>query len=64
MEAQIHGVEAEVARIESLFANPEFFRSNGAQVTQLTIELEAAKEQATQLYARWEKLEALRAASV
>ncbi len=63
IEAHIHGVEAEVARIESLFANPEFFRSNGAQVTQLTVEVEAAKEKATQLYARWEVLEALRAAA-
>jgi ATP-binding cassette subfamily F protein uup len=63
IEAHIHGVEAEVARIEGLFANPEFFRTNGAQVTQLTIELEAAKEKATQLYARWEELEKIRAAA-
>ena len=63
IEAQIHGLEAEVARIETLFAQPDFFRKNGAQATQLTIELEAAKESATKLYARWEQLEALRAAS-
>jgi ATP-binding cassette subfamily F protein uup len=64
MEAQIHAVEAEVARIEGLFADPEFFRKNATKVNQLTHELEAAKEKVTQLYARWEKLEALRAASV
>ena len=63
MEAQIHAVEAEVARIEGLFADPEFFRKQGAQVNQLTHELELAKEKITQLYARWEKLEAVRAAS-
>ena len=63
IEAQIHGLEAEVARIETLFAQPDFFRKNGAQATQLTIELEAAKESATKLYARWEQLEAIRAAS-
>jgi len=63
MEAQIHAVEAEVARIEGLFADPEFFRKQGAQVNQLTHQLELAKEKNTQLYARWEKLEAVRAAS-
>ena len=60
MEAQIHSVEAEVLRIEGLFANPEFFRKQAAQVNQLTVELDAAKEKVTQLYARWEMLEALR----
>src|SRR5258706_3336251 len=64
MEAQIHAVEAEVARIESLFADPEFFRKHSAQVNQLTHELDAAKENVTKLYARWEELEAIRAASV
>src|SRR5439155_1028211 len=64
MEAQIHAVEAEVARIESLFADPEFFRKHATQVNQLTDELDAAKENVTKLYARWEELEAIRAASV
>ena len=64
IEAQIQGVEAEVARIETLFAQPDFFRKHGAQATQLTIELEAAKKSATKLYARWEELEKIRAASV
>ena len=63
MEAQIHAVEAEVARIEGLFADPEFFRTQGAQVNQLTHELETAKGKVTQLYARWEELEARRAAA-
>jgi ATP-binding cassette subfamily F protein uup len=61
--AQIHGMEAEVARIETLFAQPDFFRKHGAQATQLTIELEAAKKSATKLYARWEALEAIKSAS-
>jgi len=63
MEAQIHAVEAEVARIEGLFADPEFFRKHAAQVNQLTQELDAAKESVTKLYARWEELEAIRVAS-
>ena len=63
IEAMIHGVEAEVARIETLFAQPDFFRKHGSEATQLTIELEAAKGKAVKLYARWEELEALKAAS-
>jgi ATP-binding cassette subfamily F protein uup len=58
-----NAVEAEVARIESLFADPEFFRKHATQVNQLTTDLDAAKENVTQLYARWEQLEAIRAAS-
>jgi ATP-binding cassette subfamily F protein uup len=63
IEAQIHAVEAEVARIEGLFADPEFFRKNAAKVNQLTDELEAAKKNVTKLYSRWEELEAVRSAS-
>src|SRR5664280_1353565 len=60
MEAQIHAVEAEVARIEGLFAQPDYFRKHAAQANLLTDELEAAKQNVTKLYARWEELEALR----
>ena len=62
MEARIHAEEAEVARIEGLFADPEFFRKHATQVNQLTTELDAAKANVTGLYARWEELEAIRAA--
>jgi len=64
IEAQIHAVEAEVARIEGLFADPEFFRKHAAKVNDLTHELDAAKEMVAKLYSRWEELEAIRAASV
>jgi ATP-binding cassette subfamily F protein uup len=63
MEAQIHAVEAEVARIEGLFADPDFFRKHAAKVNRLTDELEAAKKNVTQLYSRWEELERVRSAS-
>jgi ABC transport system ATP-binding/permease protein len=59
IEAQIHAVEAEVARIEGLFADPEFFRKHAARVSQLTSELDAAKANVPKLYARWEELEAI-----
>jgi ATP-binding cassette subfamily F protein uup len=62
IEAQIQAAEAEVARIEGLFADPEFFRKQGAQVNQLTLELDATKETIAKLYARWEELEAIKAA--
>jgi ATP-binding cassette subfamily F protein uup len=63
IEEQIHAAETEVARIEGLFADPEFFRKQGAQVNQLTIELDATKENIAKLYARWEDLEAIKAAA-
>jgi ATP-binding cassette subfamily F protein uup len=63
VETQIHVVEAEIARIEGLFTDPEFFRKHAAQVNQLTDELEAAKANVIKLYARWEDLEAIKSAS-
>jgi ATP-binding cassette subfamily F protein uup len=63
MEVQIHATEAEVARIEGLFADPEFFRKHATQVNQLKDDLEAAKHKVTQLYARWEELEAVKVAA-
>jgi ATP-binding cassette subfamily F protein uup len=64
MEAQIQALEAEVARIEGLFADPEFFRKNAAKVNELTVELDAAKEKVAQLYARWEELEAIKTTTI
>jgi ATP-binding cassette subfamily F protein uup len=64
MEAQIHAVDEEIARIERLFASPDFHRTHATQTHQLTADLAAAKDKLTQLYARWEELEAIKAASV
>jgi ATP-binding cassette subfamily F protein uup len=63
MEEQIHALEAEVLRIEGLFADPEFFRKHAAQVSQLTHELDVAKANVPKLYARWEELEAIKTAA-
>ena len=63
MEAAILKDEESVARIESLFADPEFHSKHGAKTIELTSELETAKKQSAALYARWEELEALRAAN-
>ncbi len=63
MEVEIHAAEAEVARIEGLFADPEFFRKHATQVNQLKDDLEATRHKVTQLYARWEELEAVKLAA-
>ena len=62
IEPQIMALEAEVARIEGSFADPEFFRKNAAKVNELTAELDATKSNIARLYARWEELEAIKAA--
>jgi ATP-binding cassette subfamily F protein uup len=63
MEAAILKAEEAVTRIESLFADPEFHSKLGAKTIELTSELETAKKHGTALYARWEELEAIRAAN-
>jgi ATP-binding cassette subfamily F protein uup len=62
MEAQIHEVDAEIARIEGLFASPDFYRTHAMQTEQLTADLHEAKENLAKLYARWEELEAVKSA--
>ena len=51
--------EGEVERIEGLFADPEFHAKHGGRTKELQSELEAAKAEAAELYARWEELEAV-----
>lgn len=63
MEAQIQAVEEEIARIEGLFASPDFHRTHATQTNQLNAQLAEAKENLTKLFARWEELEAIRLAS-
>ncbi len=63
MEAQIHAVDAEIARIENLFASPDFHRTHATQTNQLNADLAAAKDDLARLYARWEELEAIKAAA-
>jgi ABC transport system ATP-binding/permease protein len=61
MEAHIHAVEAEICRIENLFALPDFHRTHAGQSNQLMAELESEKKNLAKLFARWEELEAVRA---
>jgi ATP-binding cassette subfamily F protein uup len=62
IESQILAAETEIARIEALFATPDFHRTHGAQTNHLVTDLAAAKQSVTKLYARWEELEAIKAA--
>ncbi len=63
MEEQVFATEAEIGRIENLFAAPDFHRTHAAQTNALMAELAAGKEKLAQLYKRWEELEATKTAS-
>lgn len=60
MEAAIQVVEARVTEIEKTLADPDFYKKNAAQANALISELDAEKEKAAKLYARWEELEAIK----
>jgi ABC transport system ATP-binding/permease protein len=60
IEPQILAAEENVARIERLFASPDFHRTHATKTNELLAELAAAKAKMAQLYARWEELEALK----
>ena len=63
MEEEILEAEEAVAKIEGMFADPEFHTKYGDKTNELTAELEQAKEKTSLLYARWEELEAVRQAA-
>jgi ATP-binding cassette subfamily F protein uup len=63
MEEAVYATEAEIGRIENLFATPDFHRTHAAQTNALMAGLAAEREKLAQLYARWEELEAIRTAA-
>jgi ATP-binding cassette subfamily F protein uup len=64
MEGAIKIAEAEIARIETLFAEPDFHRTHARQTDQLKADLAAAKTNLEKLFLRWEELEAIKAAVI
>jgi len=63
MEEAVYAAEAEIGRIENLFASPDFHRTHAAQTNALMAELAAGKEKLAQLYKRWEELDAIKTKS-
>ncbi len=63
MENQVYLVEEQIGRVENLFADPEFHKTQATHTNALIAELAAHKTKLNQLYKRWEELEALKAAS-
>jgi ATP-binding cassette subfamily F protein uup len=59
IEQDILNAEAEVERIEKIFASPDFYEKHGYQTVSLTAELSAAKAIVDRLYTRWHELEEL-----
>jgi ATP-binding cassette subfamily F protein uup len=62
MEATILTAESEVARLETLFATPDFYEKHGSDWQKLQGELDATRAKVATLYARWEELAAIKAA--
>ena len=60
IEPQILAMEEEVARIERLFATPDFHRTHATRTNELLADLAASKAKVAALYARWEELETLK----
>lgn len=60
MEGKINEAETEIARLEALFARPDFHREYGSKIKEINDQLAAAKEQLAGLFARWEELENVR----
>ena len=64
IEADILAAEEEVARLEAAFATPDFYEKHGHEWQSLEAKLKQGKECVTWLYARWEELEAIKAAAI
>jgi ATP-binding cassette subfamily F protein uup len=56
MEATILAAENEVARIEALFAEPDFYTKHAADYAKVEVELVNARHEVARLYARWAEL--------
>ena len=56
MEAAILAAEEEVAGIEALFAEPDFYVTHAAELAKFELKLRAARDEVARLYARWAEL--------
>ncbi len=60
IEDRILAGEAEVTRLETIFADGDFFREHGSEAAALARDLEQARVHVEHLYQRWGELERLR----
>src|SRR4051794_20797378 len=56
MEAAILAAEEEVTRIETLFADSQFYTKHAADFAQIETELRQARDKVARLYSRWAEL--------
>ena len=61
MEATILAAENAAARLEGIFAAPDFYETHGSNWRETELKLTAARAEVVRLYARWEELTALAA---
>ncbi|MBA3386044.1 MAG: ATP-binding cassette domain-containing protein [Chthoniobacterales bacterium] len=64
MEGAIQAAEKEAARLEELFAAPDFYKRTKDEWSEIEAALGHARARVAHLYARWEELEKLQAVSV
>lgn len=58
IEDDIMEAETAVEELEEMMSAPDFYEKHGDRLAEITAELDAAKEKASQLYERWEFLSA------
>jgi ATP-binding cassette subfamily F protein uup len=63
MEAAILAAENEVARIEELFAKPDFYTTHATDYAKFEAELRNARDEVARLYSRWAALGEMAGAS-
>jgi ABC transport system ATP-binding/permease protein len=63
LPARLEALEAEIAGLHARLADPEFYRTAGAEVASVNARLAAAQAELAAAYDRWAELEAIREAS-
>ena len=56
----IAGLEAEQQRLHATLADPEFYKTAGAEIVAINARLEVLEQELEQAFQRWEELEALK----
>ncbi len=54
---RIEDLDAELASVHAVVADPEFYRQDGAAIAEVNQRLQQLEQELEQAYARWEQLE-------